>query len=335
MNLLNKLTLAASCILASMPVVAGEAQNRVVAAEPAYRTVTVSGFTRARAHLPLVAEHAGKVVEVLLNVGDPVGDEGVFARIDPTFIQLDLQTNQVLQKQLEDRIHFDRQEAERHRSLLDKGSASQSLYDQLQQTLRDNRHRLAELQVREEILQEQLQRTEIRALPGWLVTRRRVEPGQYVAHGATLGEVADYSTLLLPLALDPAQLMALRRHGDAIEVLLPDWQLQTTARIYRVNPGFDEQTRKINLELELHGDLPERRGGLRALLRLNLPQQGNAVTVPEEALEESYDEFWLTRENGVRVRVIKLGTVEARGARLVRVSGQDIRPGDRFRLPQE
>lgn len=305
-------------------------EHALITAEPSYRSVTLTGFTRARASLTLVAENAGKVLEVMADIGDQVPRDGVFARIDPRFIELDLQANRIQQKQLIDRNAYDRQEAERHGELLDKGSASQSLYDQLRQTLRDNGHRLQELQVQELVLQEKLLRTSVLAPSGWRVTQRQVEPGQHVSRGTVIGEVADYSTLLLPLALDPTQFAALHRLGAEFNVELPDWQRQVKARIYRINPGFDPQTRKINLDLALAGDLPERRGGLRARLRLQLPEQTNAVLVPGNALHESYDEFWLTRENGERLSVVRLGLDSDSG--WVRVSGPGIQPGDRFRL---
>ena len=306
-------------------------EGRMVVAEPSYRSVMLTGFTRARASMTLVAENAGRVLEVAAEVGDVIDEHGLFARIDPTFIELDLQANRVQQQQLMDRNAYDRQELERHRSLVDKGGASQSLYDQLQQTLRDNRHKLEELKVREKLLQEKLERTDIRAAPGWRVTQRLVEPGQYVSQGSVLGEIADYSTLLLPLALDPAQFASLRRLGETFEGELPDWQRR--ARIYRVNPGFDEQTRKINLDLVLESGLPERRGGLRARLQLGVPEQTNAVLLPAAAVEQSYDEYWLTRENGERIRVVRLGS--GPGGESVRVSAPGIKPGDKFRLQEQ
>ena len=307
-------------------------EGKIVVAEPSYRSVMLTGFTRARASMTLVAENAGRVLEVAADVGDVIDEHGLFARIDPTFIELDLQANRVRQQQLVDRNAYDRQELERHRSLVDKGGASQSLYDQLQQTLNDNRHKLEELKVQEKLLQEKLERTEISAAPGWRVTQRLVEPGQYVSQGSVLGEIADYSTLLLPLALDSAQFASLRRLGEAFEVELPDWQRRVSARIYRINPGFDEQTRKINLDLVLESGLPERRGGLRARLQLGVPEQTNAVLLPAAAVEQSYDEYWLTRENGERIRVVRLGGGPGRES--VRVSARGIQPGDRFRLQE-
>ena len=319
-------------VLLAFPAALPAEESNIVVAEPSYRSVMLTGFTRARASMTLVAENAGRVLEVAADVGDVIDEHGLFARIDPTFIELDLQLNRVQQQKLADRNSYDRQELERHRSLVDKGGASQSLYDQLQQTLRDNRHRLEELKVTEKLLQEKLERAQVRAPSGWQVTRRLVQPGQYVSQGSVLGEIADYSTLLLPLALDPAQFAALRRLDTALEVELPDWQRRVSARVYRVNPGFDEQTRKINLDLVLESGLPERRGGLRARLQLWIPEQTNAVLLPAAAVEQSYDEYWLTRENGDRVRVVWLG--KGPGAASARVSAQGIQAGDRFRLQE-
>jgi multidrug efflux pump subunit AcrA (membrane-fusion protein) len=60
-------------------------------AEAAQREILLTGCARARAELPLVAETAGRVDAVAYDIGDSVGDEGVLAQIDDTFIALELE----------------------------------------------------------------------------------------------------------------------------------------------------------------------------------------------------------------------------------------------------
>ena len=135
-----------------------------------------------------VAESGGTVLTVTADIGDTIAEPGTFARIDPTFIELDLEANRVQQRQLRSRVEYDSREAARYRELRQKGSTSASSLDQLEQTLRDNRLRLEELAVQERVLEERLTRTHVQAPVGWRVTARAVEPGQRVSQGQVLGE---------------------------------------------------------------------------------------------------------------------------------------------------
>ena len=307
----------------------------VAEAQPAFRQVMLTGFTRARATLPLVAENTGKVLYVVADIGDSIGSDGLFARIDSTFIELDLAGNRVQQAQLRNRIDFDRKETERHEELIKKGSTSFSQLDQLQTTLQDNRHQLANLEVQEKILQERLQRTRVTAPKGWRVTARHIEPGQRVSEGEKVGEVADFSTLLVPFALSPEQLAALRQSESSLTVQLPDWRRNAKARLYRLNPGFDDTTRKIAVELALTGELPAQRGGLRVQLPLAVPEKTGAVTLPVAAVKTSYDEHWVIRDNGERIPVVKLGEDRNSAVTHLRVASPLIKPGDRFRIEKD
>lgn len=312
-----------------------QTHDNLIEAQPALRDIVLTGFTRARAHLPLVAESTGKVLDVKADIGDTVGEHGLFARIDPTFIELDLVNNRVQQDQLRTRIDFDRKEAERHNELIKKGRTSHSQLEQLQTTLRENQHRLVALEVQEKILEERLRRTKVIAPVGWHIIARHIEPGQRVNEGETIGEVADFSTLLVPFALSPEQFAVLRQQENSLTVQLPDWQHNAKARLYRVNPDFDDATRKIAVDLALADELPAMRGGLRVQLALAIPEKTGAVTLPPEAVNTSYEEYWLIRENGERVPVVKLGEDHNSEAVRVRVASPQIRPGDRFRIEKD
>lgn len=320
--------LAALLVLGLSGAALGDAGPVLVTAEPAVREIGLTGFTRARAELPLVAETPGRIEEVFHQVGEAIGPDGVFARIDDTFLRLEQREVEIEQDRLREQIAYDEREVRRYRELARQNNASQSQVDALEQALRNNRHALRALEVKRETLAERIERTRVRAPPGWLVTARRVEPGQWVKDGDSVGSAADFTTLLVPFALTPEQHAALPAGGQ-IELTLPDLGRAVAAEVYRVNPGFDPDTRKIAVELALTGEVGLRRGGLRTLLPLPLPERSGAVVLPAAALEESYEEHWLTREDGRRVQVTFLGT-SADGKR-VRVTSPAVRPGDRFR----
>lgn len=303
----------------------GIARAETVTAEAAARPVVLTGFTRARAAMDLVAEEAGRVTRVSADVGDAIGADGEFARVDATFIELDLEDNRARRARLASRIAYDAKEAARYRDLVRRETAAQATLDGLEQTLDSDRHELAALEVARRVLEERLARTRVPAPKGWLVMARDVEPGQWVAAGQVLGRAGDFSTLLAPFALTPEQYEILRSMGPSIPVMLMDRGRAARAAVYRVEPGFDPETRKIKVELALPGG-GDLRGGLRVRLELPMPAQPGTVLLPAGAVVERYEENWVTREGGERVRVVVLG--EDGG--LLRVSGQGLRPGDAF-----
>ncbi len=331
MNTTRRLFLLAAAICCLVGPVRS-AEQGLVAARPSFREIALTGFSRARASLPLVAESSGKVMEVAADIGQTIDTAGLFARLDERFIRLDLEANLIQQAQIRSRLEYDGREAQRYRELAKKGSASKSRLDELEQTLRDNQHRLDELVIQEQVLDERLRRTRITAPAGWHVIDRRVEPGQRVNQGEVLGAVSDFSTLLAPYALSPEQLSTLRRQTEPLTLYLPDLNLTVSTRIHRINPGFDPVTRKTAVDLAIEGELPERRGGLRTILVLRMPESTGAVMLPETAVEQSYEEFWVTRDSGDRLRVVKLGDHAGPDGTWLRIASPAIQPGDRFRL---
>jgi len=309
---------------------APQAQGSVFAARPALREVELSGFTRARAEMAIVAEGSGKAVEVRADVGDRIGKDGVFARLDATLPGLDLEKNRAEQARLESQAAYLDKETGRYRALVSQNTVARAALDKLEEDLSQAGHGLAALKVEEKRLREIIARQTIKAPAGWLVTARSVEPGQWVAAGTPVGVAGDFSTLIVPFALAPEELEALRSAGNPLALDLPDSAVSVPARIHSISPAFDPGTRKTQVELALADGIEDRRGGLRAVLDLSLPDPSGAVLVPEAGLEERYLEHWLTREDGSQVKVVRLGAGQDG---LARVTAPEVRPGDRFRMP--
>lgn len=297
------------------------------------RRVVLSGFTRPRATLDLVAEEPGRVTRVAADIGDPIGSHGLFATVDDVFIRLDLENNRVQQARLASLIEYNEKEATRYRELVSRDTAAQATLDGLEQALDTSRFELDALQVAGRVLEERLARTRIPAPAGWRVMARDIEPGQWVGAGQVVGRAGDFSTLLVPFALTPEQFMALDRPKGALTLRLTDLGVDQPAAIRHVNPGFDPETRKIAVDLELTTESKNLRGGLRAELVLDMPEAEGVVLLPREAVEERYEDHWVIRADGSRVRVVLLGNHSGPDGTLVRVSGPGLSPGERFTLP--
>jgi RND family efflux transporter MFP subunit len=299
-------------------------------AEPATITVILVGFTRARTRVALSALVSGRLVEVRGEMGDSVAADGIFARLDPVLADLDRAAILVKQEQLKSKIAYLEKEVNRYQVLYDRNSMAEARLDALKEDLSQARLGLRELRTEELKAAEILSRHNIFAPPGWRIISRRSEPEEWVGAGTTLGEVGDYHSLLVPFALGPEEYRYLRETSGKMELRLPDWQLRMPATLARVSPEFDEVTRKINIELEISGKLPEQRGGIRAELALELPDPSGALQVPASAVRNRYESSWLTTAAGDRVMVIVLGP--GNKAETVRVSGRDLGPGRLFLL---
>ena len=301
----------------------------LVSARPSKIVKTISGFTRARARMKVVSEVSGRCLAVLADVGQKVPADGVMARLDDTFTRLEHEANLVEQKRIRTRLNYWQKEVTRYRRLVRAKSESQSRLDSLETDLVQASLQLKALKTQGDSLAERLSRYVIRAPAGWRVITRSVEPGQWVATGAVLAELGDYDTLLVPVALSPAEYLALRNMESPYRLWAPYQNKTVEARIERISPAFDERTRKTKVELAISGGLPEMRGGVQVEIELSMPDPSGAVLLPARALETRYQEKWLTKEDGSQVRVVDLGP-GPQGLR--RVVSKKVKPGERFRL---
>ena len=313
-------------------IVPPSAPGDVVVAKPAMRRVTLTGYTRARYVMDIVSEEAGRCAKVTADVGDQIGKDGLFALLDTTFIDLTLKKNQVDQQRLTNMTAFHAKEVGRFEKLVERETAAQSRLDEIQNKLDQTEFQIKTLKVQESELTERRSRHYIRIPQGWSIIQREVEPGEWVSVGKHLGKAGDFRTLLVPFALSPEEYRALKRTKGSIELSLSSEGQNTIslkASVARVSPAFDPETRKINVELAVTETLSENRGGLRAELTLEMPDPSGSVLIPAAAVAERYEEFWLTRANGEKIRVLFLGDGPGN---TYRVRAAKLNPGDKFRL---
>lgn len=300
-------------------------------ARPAMREVSLTGYTRASYVMEIVSEEAGRCVEVTADVGDQIGKDGLFAVLDTTFIDLSIKKNRVDQERLKNLLAHHTKEVRRFEELVARETAAQSKLDSLQSTLDQTQFQIQTLRVQEAELKERRRRHHIRIPPGWSIIERTVEPGEWISVGSPLGKAGDFRTLIVPFSMSPEEYSALKRLKGEVELLFPDVDQKSIAleaSVERISPAFDPETRKINVELSVSSTLPENRGGLRTELTLEISDPSGSVLVPATAVVERYEEFWLTRVNGERIRVLFLGNGPDN---TYRVRSPELKPGDKFK----
>ncbi len=321
------------CLLAAAPASAADTgPDGLFRPAPAPRTVTLTGYTRARWTMDIAPEVSGLCLRVGADVGQPIGKDGVFAQLDTTFTDLALAKNKAAQARLANSQAYYQREVERYEALVTKESAAQSVLDEWRNHRDQAALEIESLKVEAAELAETRARHTVRAPAGWLVIERLVEPGECVQEGTVLARAGDYSRLLVPFALAPEEHAWLRQQKGPVSLAFPDLGLNVPATIERVSPAFDSETRKTSVDLLVSGGLPELRGGLRAELVIDLPDGSGAMLVPAAAVGQRYEEAFLTREDGSRLKVLVLG--DGPDGQL-RVRSADIRPGERFKLAVE
>jgi HlyD family secretion protein len=191
------------------------------------------------------AEVAGRVVESRLIEGAPIAAGAVLVRIDDTDLRLQLEQarrqaqavgfeSETLEEQMHTvRHHLGTAEADlaRHRKLYDAGTVTPSQLRQVEDRVEELRGRTRSMQVQVaqaqarlaaaqrqvELLQQQLQRTEVVAPLAGTVLSRAIEVGEFASPGRSVAVLADLRRLELKVYI-PERDLGRVRLGDAARV---------------------------------------------------------------------------------------------------------------------
>ena len=283
----------------------------------AVKEITLKGYTRSRADLTVSSEVSGKVVSAAYEVGQVIGKAPFFS-IDKTFIDLQIQATRrelaklsVSEAKIVSRAGYLKKEFDRIDQLLKGNSTAKSKWDSAAENLAQaglEKEAVAAdkaiLHTRLAELTERRRRHDIHAPDGWIVVEKRAEAGEIIGANAPLARVADFSDLLVPLSVSGEEYKAIRALPPVFEARLEGKPV--TAAVYRINPEFDEKTRKLALELILRDITGEKRGGLAFNLPLVIGADG--LRVPKAAVTSRYENPKVTLgKSGETLKVLILG----------------------------
>jgi len=334
----NRLLILFGCwflLLTSLPHSQALAES-TCQAEKATTTITLTGFTRPKTILDITSEVSGRCDEVRADIGEPIPADTIFARIDPTFIELELQANAIARAQAQKTLAFDQKQAGRYKQLVITKASAQTRLEELELKYEQTELKLQQLNTEHERLRETLARHTIHAPAGWLLIERQLEAGEWVTAGKPGARVGDYQHLIVPVAVQPDELHYLQATVE-FPLYITDADIQGMGSIERIFPNFNSTTRKTKVEISLNADtlarMTDKRGGLRVEIPIIINDPMQAFLLPPEAIEERYEENWLTRENGETFRVIVLGpelSSQHTPTNRLRVVSSQIQTGDRF-----
>lgn len=291
--------------------------QHILVVQRAKKEITLTGFTRGKTTVTVSSEVSGKVIRVNYDVGQVI-DKKPFYEIDPTFI--DFQINSTLKsvkklkislKRSNSRVAYLKKEFKRI-DILHKGDRATEVRrdaaaEELEQAKLERESIAMDKAVLETTLKELRERKSrhsVFAPQGWIVVQKIVEQGEIVSSGTPLARIADYRTLVVPLAVSGEEFSAIKKLPKDFEARLEEKPVK--ASVHWINPEFNEKTRKLSIELILAGYDKEKRGGLSFSLPLKIYTEG--LLVPKAAVTNRYDNPRVTtEETGETINVMILG----------------------------
>jgi len=308
-------------------------------------TLSLTGQIRAQVQENIAFRLDGRLIERRVNVGDSVKVGQVIGRLDPQIQQNGLRQAQANLSAARGQLLQARNDFERQRQLLETGYTPRSRFDQAQQAQQTAEAQVNSAQAQLRNAEEQLGYTELRADSAGRVTAIGAEPGEVVAAGRMVVQVAQDGGRDGVFDV-PAQIMRTASHDVVVTVALTDDpKIKTTGQVREVAPQADPVTRTFQVKVGLI-DPPETMR-LGATVTGSITLSGSAgVELPAGALTraEGHPAVWVVdpQAQTVSLRTVELLRYDSativvsqgleNGETVVTAGVQVLRPGQKVRL---
>jgi RND family efflux transporter MFP subunit len=261
---------------------------RVVTVEKreAGETVSLTGQVQAQEEVSLSFRVGGRMLERPVNVGDRVEAGQVIARIDPEPARNALQTARANLAAAMGQATRVRNDYDRQETLLAQGWTTRARYDEAQEARKSAEAQLDSAQAQLNIAEDQLGYTELVADGPGIVTARGAEPGEVVAAGRMIVQLARQGGRDAVFDV-PARLIQNAPADPVISVALTsDANVRTTGRVREVSPQADPVTRTFQIRVGLNDPPEAMRLGSTVVGSMQLGGVG-AIEIPASALTQS------------------------------------------------
>ena len=229
------------------------------------------------------AEIAGRVTQLMVDVGDVVAKGDVLCEVNRSGIVLELDVARAERGRVEALVNNQQLAVQRLRDLKKKSFISASDIDDAEAQLHALGKELEVAKAREELAQYQLSKTTITAPLSGKIDARLISVGDYVKDGAPLFTIADTEALRLVMVFPEPATSQLHK-GTPLKVrtaVNPD--LTFDAAITEIRP----QVESANKGTRAYADLPDpslTRAGSSAAVWATVAVHENAVVVPQLSL---------------------------------------------------
>ena len=249
-------------------------------------SVSLTGQIRAQDQASLAFRLDGRMLERRVNVGDIVKPRQVIARLDPQIQQNGLRQAQANLSAAQGQLTEARNDFERQQKVLERGYTTRSRFDQAQQALQTAEAQVNAAQAQLRTAQEQMSYTDLLADAAGTVTAVGAEPGEVVAAGRMIVQVAREGGRDAVFDV-PAQLIRTGPRDPVVEIALTDDpRIRATGRVREVAPQADPATRTFLVKVGLIDPPDAMRLGATVAGRITLTIPAG-VELPASALTQA------------------------------------------------
>jgi RND family efflux transporter MFP subunit len=309
-----------------------------------------TGIVAARVQSDLGFRVPGKVLERLIDTGQPVRRGQALMRIDPRDLALALRAHEEAVAAANARVRQTSQEEARYRELVARGAVSKSAYDKVRMDAESARADLNAAKAQADVARNQTSYAVLFADADGVVVEALAEPGQVVAAGQVVVRVAHAgpreAIVELPETLRPAI-------GSIGRATLYGSGLTGSAQLRQLSDAANRQTRTFEARYVLADPLADAPLGSTISIQLANVEPHPALQVPIGAIFDAGNGagVWLVEGETPRVtwravQIVRLGDeaalvvgnvkagdrVVALGAHLLH-EGEQVRPAGEVANP--
>jgi len=241
----------------------------IVSYEKLNEVVYTTGSILANEEVDLRSEISGKITQILFKEGSYVKKGDLLVKINDADLQAQLRKAESKVSLIEDR-------EKRQRQLVQSQMISQEDYES---TLND----LAASKAEYDLIQAQIDKTEIRAPFSGIIGLREVSEGSFVTTTTKIATLQNLANLKVDFAI-PQKYAEQVRVGEDITFKLSASDFQYKARIYAIEPTIDPSTRTLKLRAICSSSYKSLFPGAFVNVELNVKETDNAILIPTVAI---------------------------------------------------
>jgi RND family efflux transporter MFP subunit len=291
-------------------------------------TQSFTGVVAARVQSDLGFRVSGKVIQRLVDVGQRVHKGQTLMKIDPVDLNLAITNQKGAVASAKARLVQAQADESRLRSLVAAGAISAMAYDQAIAALNSAKAQLDAAQAQADVAANASQYAELKADADGLVVNTAAEPGQVVAAGQTVVELAKdgprEAAVELPETLRPAleSTAQARLYGTPVR--------SAPARLRELSEAANPVTRTFSARYVLSDELKNAPLGatIKVTLQSSLSSDKPSLAIPLTALRNGGEKYsvWVIDQASMTVQEHAVDVL-AVGLETARVAG-DLKPGD-------
>lgn len=278
-----------------------------VAEEPMPEYVTLTGTLRGNQESDVAADASGKVMQTLVERGQPVKRGQVLVTLDARGAALGANMAEAQSKVAQSQFEEAQRECARVKNLLETKAISQAEYDRQMADCTAKQWSATAAQAQSQTAVKLLGDTRVRAPFDGVVGERFVDVGQYVSPTTKVVSVYEPDPLRLQLTVPEADvgLVKMDMHVTFSVAAWADEKFEGVVKF--ISPNVREATRDLVIEAIVPNGAGKLKPGMFAVAKVALGDQPRPV-VPNAAL--------LKDETGARLFVVASGQIQERVAQL-------------------